>query len=430
MGVDAADFNNDGRPDLVVLDMLPEREEILKTSANAESFNVYNLKLKAGYHPQYARNTLQLNRGAGGSARSATSPASTPPTGAGRRSSPTSTTTATRISSSPTASIAGRTTSTTSTTSATTRCRRRWRAAIDHRGEPERCSRRCRRSRWPSYAFRNNGDLTFTNMARGLGTGAAGLLERRRVRRPEQQRRARPGREQRQRAGVDLPQSRARDNGNHYLDACELLRRRARTRAGIGAKVIRHDTVTRRRLLEQMPTRGFQSSVDPRLHFGLGAAQVIDSLIVIWPDRALSGADQRRCRPDAHPLAARCGRNDIAIRNRAQAPAFADVTRRRADRLQRTTRTRSSTTTASRSCRICLSTEGPALAVGDVNGDGLDDMSTSAARSGSRAACSYSGVTARSARRARRLSAPTASTRMWTRRSSMPTGMAIRTSTS
>src|SRR5688500_19031411 len=63
MGVDAADFNNDGRPDIVVLDMLPEREEILKTSANAESFNVFDLKVKAGYRPQYARNTLQLNRG-------------------------------------------------------------------------------------------------------------------------------------------------------------------------------------------------------------------------------------------------------------------------------------------------------------------------------------------------------------------------------
>src|SRR2546430_12950365 len=63
MCVDAADFNNDGRPDLMVLDMLPEREQTLKTSANAESFDVYNQKLEAGYHPQYARNTLQLNRG-------------------------------------------------------------------------------------------------------------------------------------------------------------------------------------------------------------------------------------------------------------------------------------------------------------------------------------------------------------------------------
>ncbi|MGH7464279.1 MAG: FG-GAP repeat domain-containing protein, partial [Longimicrobiales bacterium] len=65
MGTDAADFNNDGRPDLIVVDMLPEREDILKTSANAETFNIFNLKVRAGYHPQYARNTLQVNRGQG-----------------------------------------------------------------------------------------------------------------------------------------------------------------------------------------------------------------------------------------------------------------------------------------------------------------------------------------------------------------------------
>ncbi|PYO82416.1 MAG: hypothetical protein DMD65_08865 [Gemmatimonadetes bacterium] len=63
MGVDAADFNNDGRPDVAVLDMLPDQEKVLKTSANAESFNVFYLRLQAGYHPQYPRNTLQLNRG-------------------------------------------------------------------------------------------------------------------------------------------------------------------------------------------------------------------------------------------------------------------------------------------------------------------------------------------------------------------------------
>ncbi|MEP6904664.1 MAG: VCBS repeat-containing protein, partial [Gemmatimonadales bacterium] len=65
MGVDAADFNNDGRPDLMVVDMLPAQEKILKTSANAERFDLYNMKVKAGYHHQLARNTLQLNRGKG-----------------------------------------------------------------------------------------------------------------------------------------------------------------------------------------------------------------------------------------------------------------------------------------------------------------------------------------------------------------------------
>src|SRR5256712_8630063 len=63
MGADAADFNNDGRPDIAVLDMLPDSERLLKTASPAERYELFNLKLEAGYHYQYARNTLQLNRG-------------------------------------------------------------------------------------------------------------------------------------------------------------------------------------------------------------------------------------------------------------------------------------------------------------------------------------------------------------------------------
>jgi len=40
--VDAADFNNDGPTGPDGPDMLPEHEKTLKTSANAESFDVYN----------------------------------------------------------------------------------------------------------------------------------------------------------------------------------------------------------------------------------------------------------------------------------------------------------------------------------------------------------------------------------------------------
>jgi hypothetical protein len=65
MGVDAADFTNDGRPDVMVLDMFPAREEILKSSANAEDMQIYQFKLTAGLHPQFVRNTLQVNRGQG-----------------------------------------------------------------------------------------------------------------------------------------------------------------------------------------------------------------------------------------------------------------------------------------------------------------------------------------------------------------------------
>ena len=63
MGNDIADINNDGLPDIVTLDMLPADEEVIKTTAGEDSYDIYSYKLQLGYHHQFARNTLQLNRG-------------------------------------------------------------------------------------------------------------------------------------------------------------------------------------------------------------------------------------------------------------------------------------------------------------------------------------------------------------------------------
>ncbi|MBZ9729339.1 VCBS repeat-containing protein [Salegentibacter sp. JZCK2] len=64
MGNDAADINNDGFIDLITLDMLPEDEKILKSSAGEDDVNLHNLKIeRLGYHPQYSRNMLHLNMG-------------------------------------------------------------------------------------------------------------------------------------------------------------------------------------------------------------------------------------------------------------------------------------------------------------------------------------------------------------------------------
>ena len=65
MGSDAADVNNDGWPDLVTLDMLPGDEKILKSSMSDDPLEIYQYKLGFGYQPQYSRNCLQLNIGAG-----------------------------------------------------------------------------------------------------------------------------------------------------------------------------------------------------------------------------------------------------------------------------------------------------------------------------------------------------------------------------
>src|SRR5256885_22806 len=284
MGVDAADFNNDGRPDVVVLDMLPDQEKILKTSANAESFDVYLDKLAAGYRPQYARNTLQLNRGAArGVPRfseigylagvSATDWSWAPlfadldndgnkelfvTNGIYRRPNDLDYLAAVRDSAIQAALANG----------ISSGLLRRLTSMMPHIPIAK-------------YAFRNNGDLTFTNMATPWGLAQPGFSNGA--------------------AYADLNNSGALDlvvnnlnapaaiyrnhareiNGNAYLTV--VLRGSGANTAGIGAKVvIKHQGTTQ--LLEQMPTRGFESSVDPRLHFGLGRAQQIGSLTVIWPD--------------------------------------------------------------------------------------------------------------------------------------------------
>lgn len=65
MGSDAADINNDGWPDLVTLDMLPEDEKILKSSMSDDALEIYRYKLGFGYQEQCSRNCLQLNMGGG-----------------------------------------------------------------------------------------------------------------------------------------------------------------------------------------------------------------------------------------------------------------------------------------------------------------------------------------------------------------------------
>lgn len=61
MGADMGDINNDGYPDIFVTDMLPDDEYRLKTTTSFENIDVYRLKEKSGFYEQFQQNTLQLN---------------------------------------------------------------------------------------------------------------------------------------------------------------------------------------------------------------------------------------------------------------------------------------------------------------------------------------------------------------------------------
>ncbi len=65
MGVDMADINNDGFNEVVSLDMHPDDPEILKSAQGEVAYDLYRFRLGYGYNYQYARNNLQLNRGDG-----------------------------------------------------------------------------------------------------------------------------------------------------------------------------------------------------------------------------------------------------------------------------------------------------------------------------------------------------------------------------
>lgn len=62
MGVDVADVNNDAYPEIISMDMLPGDPYILRRSLAEDDYTIFLEKLSYGYNYQYARNNLQFNR--------------------------------------------------------------------------------------------------------------------------------------------------------------------------------------------------------------------------------------------------------------------------------------------------------------------------------------------------------------------------------
>ena len=121
---------------------------------------------------------------------------------------------------------------------------------------------------------------------------------------------------------------------------------------------------------EVIPARGFQSSVDYKQIIGLGLNTEIDSMIVIWPDRTFSRVDHpvlNKVHVMQQPTIAGSKYNFQTV---AIAPLLAPVSAI----MEKHTEDDYTDFYTERNLPELLSREGPKIARGDVNGDGLEDI--------------------------------------------------------
>jgi hypothetical protein len=370
MGVDIADFNNDGWPDILQVDMMPRDLERRKRTSGTTSYGARLDARSRGFRDDYSENALQLSNGV---------------------------TKDGDVVFSEIARLAG-----------VAHTDWSWSALFadfDNDGlkdifigngypkavndldymnalynaRQKRDTARARRLlqdlpsyKVSNYVFRNNGDLTFTDKTKewgmdrpsySYGAAYADLNN--------------DGRLDLVVNNMNAPafiyeNVAPLDDAHHYLEIKLVGEPPRQLTAGIGARLILTASGKKQHIY-QTPYRGFMSTMDDRAHFGLGHARRVDSLEVEWPD----GRYQLLTNLDAdHLLTVK--QSDATERKRRDGPAAATGAWFQQLKPPGLTYTPPAATPIDYNVQQLLpyliSRHGPPLAVADVNGDGLDDV--------------------------------------------------------
>lgn len=378
MGNDIADVNNDGFADVVTLDMYPEDETVEKSSLGEDPLDIYLYKLGYGYMNQYSRNCLQLSLSGkkfaeiGAMAGVAATDWSWSPLLAdydndGIKDLFISNGIVHRPNNLDYVKFAA---------DDSLRYAMETSNSLD-----ERAIKLMPEGKVHNYLFRGTSSLRYDDKSLawgfeqpGYSNGAAyadldndgdlDLITN----------------------NIDDPASIYRNDANeifagHKHLTIKLKGNDANT-FGVGAKVVLkyHGTgagASDTTLVQQlMPTRGFESSVAPELLFGVGTHDIIDSLMVIWPNQRMEVRTKVKTnqtltlkQADAHLDA-----THYQYTAPVAPPLFADLTA--SDSLPYAHKENKEYFDFVREplMPFQVSAEGPRLAIGDINGDGLDDV--------------------------------------------------------
>ncbi len=361
MGNDISDVNNDGLPDIFTLDMLPEDNHRQKLLFAPDNYEMFNAKLRIGLYYQYMRNMLHINNGNG--------------------------------SYSEAGQLAG--VSNTDWSWAPLFAdydNDGWKDLfvtngylrdftnmdfLKYMGDELRnrnvvggelldIIKKMPASNVTNYLFKNNGDITFSDKSSQWGitvpsnsNGAAyadldndGDLDLviNNINQP---------------AFVYENKATGQLN-NNYLEIS--LQGTGQNTQGVGAKITLFNK-GKQQFLEQMPTRGYQSSVSPVLHLGTGPDKTIDSLSIVW----LSGKQQVLYKVLCNQRLVLQEKNATTAftKPKSAIPLFEEVK----SPVIHTYKSNTVNDFKRQPLLINpLSFGGPCLVKGDINGDGLEDI--------------------------------------------------------